>query len=211
MVGIKVNKKEIKIKIVFSGKSNVGKTSIIQSFQNKNQKPETTLGISHIFLKIQREKEVHLHVWDTAGQEIFDSMTKQHFRDSFCVIIVMCYGTEFKASFNNARNKINELQTSEVDKPEHIILVTNKYDLLDKNTDQEKQVQKYLQIENNKNLKHFNTSAINGENIQTLFDYLTQLACDHIPNHEEIEDDKVNIEDNNGGNKQSPKKNCCEN
>ena len=67
-----------KKKIVLLGKSGVGKTSIILRYINKTfyENTSSTIGADFLAAEVKvNKKSVFLQVWDTAGQEIYDSLT----------------------------------------------------------------------------------------------------------------------------------------
>ena len=67
------DKKQHQVKVILIGDSGVGKTSLVEQFQNgkisSNQKP--TIGADFAKRKVQLDdgREVFLQLWDTAGQE----------------------------------------------------------------------------------------------------------------------------------------------
>ena len=91
---IEVDVTTYKIKLVFLGDSNVGKTSIIHRFcENKFEENGLVSTISvafkNKFLKIDSFTQVNMNIWDTAGQEKFRSMTRSYLRDSHGVFLFL--------------------------------------------------------------------------------------------------------------------------
>ena len=79
------------VKVVVIGDSSVGKTSIIQTFQNskftQNYKP--TIGADFSFKEIVLDdRVVTLQIWDTAGQERFQSLGPAFYRGADCCCLV---------------------------------------------------------------------------------------------------------------------------
>ena len=66
------------IKVILLGDTNVGKSSVIQRFKNNtfnyNQQPTLTLEHYNLIIKINTFT-LRMQIWDTAGQEKFDSIT----------------------------------------------------------------------------------------------------------------------------------------
>ena len=91
-------------KVILIGDSGVGKTSILNRSVYNKFEPEqlTTLGASfkskEVFFSLEGEqKSIKLQIWDTAGQEKFQSLTKMYFRDAKAALIV--YDITDKESF----------------------------------------------------------------------------------------------------------------
>lgn len=118
-------------KVVLVGPSFVGKTSIIsRAFNNtfsSNVKP--TIGSGFAKGVIQgNTKAVKLEVWDTAGQEMYQSLTPLFFTGSSVAVLV--YDVTSRASFE----QLGKYKTMLADNvPDHclIIVAGNKVDLVD--------------------------------------------------------------------------------
>ena len=96
-------------KVVIIGDSSVGKTSILFRFvYNKfDQQNMPTLGagfktteVAFIDPQTQEAGKTKLNLWDTAGQEKFDALTKIYFKQAEAAIIV--YDVTSEASFEKA-------------------------------------------------------------------------------------------------------------
>jgi len=79
-------------KIVLLGESGVGKTCIIDSFQKDKFDPNKMTSISATFIrrniKLENSKEITLNIWDTAGQELFKSLSQIYYKDADAAILV---------------------------------------------------------------------------------------------------------------------------
>ncbi len=131
------------LKLVFLGESSVGKSSIIQRFQNNtfSEGKASTIGAAFLSKKILRKETnsktislINLQVWDTAGQERFHNLTPLYYRNSNVALVVFDLTDSF--SFQKAEYWINELKDYieegiEGERPQlKIILVGSKLDLL---------------------------------------------------------------------------------
>ena len=101
------DKDNISCKVVLVGDTGVGKTSIIERYINdkydENQK--TTLVSSYTFKKIdikKYNKSISLDIWDTAGQEVYRSLSKNFYLNASIGILV--YDISRKASFESIRD-----------------------------------------------------------------------------------------------------------
>ena len=99
------------IKVIFLGDTNVGKSSVIQRLKNNtfnyNQQPTLTLEHYNLIIKINTFV-LRMQIWDTAGQEKFDSITSNYYRSTDVAIFV--YGIDNKESFNRIPGWIKELE-----------------------------------------------------------------------------------------------------
>lgn len=98
------NETPIPCKVILVGESGVGKTSIISRFINKyDEKPESTLS-SYFTNKtiIVDGYKLNLEVWDTAGQEIYRSITSLFYKDAYICLLV--YDITNKTTFNCIRD-----------------------------------------------------------------------------------------------------------
>ena len=93
------------IKVVVIGDSGVGKTSIIQMFQNlrftDHFKPTIGADFSNKEISIDG-KIVTLQIWDTAGQERYQSLGTAFYRGADCCVLV--YDITSTTSFDNVLN-----------------------------------------------------------------------------------------------------------
>lgn len=100
------------MKIVLIGDSSVGKSALVTRFV-QNQLPATskaTVGIAffkQIVVDPDTNEEYTLQIWDTAGQEKFQSVTTHHYRAADGALLV--FDTTSEASFRNLDRWLNEL------------------------------------------------------------------------------------------------------
>jgi|SaaInlStandDraft_6_1057023.scaffolds.fasta_scaffold00062_29 Ras-related protein Rab-1A len=152
------------IKTIIIGNADVGKSSLCHKIIN-NEIPiaySSTVGVD-FFAKIYEfnDFKLKLHIWDTAGQEKFKTLTKSFFRQAEFVILMFNYNDI--ESFNSLQDWLNLFNKyCCVDKP-YIIVIGNKLDLK-KNVDFTN-VQDFC-IKNN--LKLYNTS-LKKNNFEIIF------------------------------------------
>ena len=121
-------------KIILIGDSSVGKTSILQSYCHGDildKYPQATIGVDyHRKILEKNKKKYYLELWDTAGQEKYNSMLNSYFRGADVIIIV--YDINNPKSFENIsywRDK--SLSESRIEPT--IVVLGNKIDLSIKN------------------------------------------------------------------------------
>lgn len=80
-----------KAKVVLAGPASVGKTAIITRYCLGKFDPELnpTIGANFVQTTITTPvRTVNAEIWDTAGQEIYKSLTSSFFNDANCAILV---------------------------------------------------------------------------------------------------------------------------
>ena len=72
---------------------------------------EVTVGVEFGTLLVKLEQQVFkLQIWDTAGQEKFDSLTKMYFKGAEAALIV--YDVTNQLSFEKAQKWVRDLNDS---------------------------------------------------------------------------------------------------
>ena len=119
------------LKVILLGNGAVGKTSIITAFYDESFSEHniSTLASSYIIKKIEVDnKKIILNVWDTAGQEKFNSISKLFLKNS--KIIILVYDVTKKDSFKGVNYWYDFITNNLSDFV--IGLAGNKTDLLEK-------------------------------------------------------------------------------
>ena len=116
------------IKFLVIGDASVGKSNIISKYiSNKTELTyDMTIGIE-LAVKYVTIDEIKykLHIWDTAGQEMFRSISKMYYRDAKCCLIV--YDITNRKSFLSLQNWYDEIIKAEPFI--NITIIGNKTDL----------------------------------------------------------------------------------
>ena len=89
----KQKEKELDIKVVLLGESGVGKSCIISRYANNifTQFSLSTILCSNISKTITLNKDkdiIKYTIWDTAGQEKYRAITKNHYQDADVILLV---------------------------------------------------------------------------------------------------------------------------
>ena len=168
---MEVNITTYEIKLVFIGDSNVGKTSIIRRYcENKFDEVSIISTVSVAYnnkkLKVDPFTEVHMKIWDTAGQEKYRSMTRGYLRGSNGIFLV--FDLSLKQSFDSLNSWLDEIKSSDVDETCVKMLIGNKYDFKEKEVNEE--TAKKFAEENN--MKYLSVSAKDGVNIESMFEIM---------------------------------------
>ena len=189
----------------------VGKTNILSRYTHGKFYPDydVTLGTEFMAKSISiNDKNIRLQIWDTAGEEAFRSITRSYYKSSACAFIV--YDITNMKSFDNIKIWLNDVHDL-CNKNTLIYLIGNKSDL-----DNERQVSKEegQKFANENNLKFYETSALNGDNIEDIFiqsatDLVNKLDSGEIL---DIKNSGIKIFDNidnNNINEDKSQNKCC--
>lgn len=153
------------IKSAIIGDYGVGKTSIISRYTiGKYYESETpTLGVDFLHKEVDyKENRYKIQIWDTAGQEKFESIVRSYIRDlNVCILV---FDVNCKKSFLRLKKWIDDIEYI-VENPIYIALVGSKIDFGFREVSQveiDDFCKKY-------NLKYMECSAKNNENIDPIF------------------------------------------
>lgn len=167
---------EMAIKVVIVGNGAVGKSSMIQRFCRgiftRNYKK--TIGVDFLERCVRVSGEdVRLMLWDTAGQEEFDAITKAYYRGAQACVIV--FSTTDRRSFDAVESWKRKVDVECPDIP--MVLVQNKIDLLDEALadPQEVNMQSHRM-----GLRLFRTSVKENLNVEDVFHYLAECYLDRL-------------------------------
>lgn len=154
------------VRLLMVGDSSCGKTSLVLRFDQNvfSTKFVTTIGVDYRDKMVKIEgAPMRLQLWDTAGQERFRSLTSNFFgrADGF----VLCYDLSNRPSFDHVIGWMRDIKTRAPPDCD-IVLCGNKSDL---------DADRVVQYEDGKNLadeygvQFFETSALTGHNVETMF------------------------------------------
>ena len=172
------------VKILLIGESGVGKTCVLQRFNNGefmvNHLTTIAIDFKVKFFKVG-ETMLKMQIWDTAGQERFHTLTQGFFNCSHGIVVV--YSVTDIKSFQKISHWISQIKQHA---PEYtrVILIGNKCDLKDERVVSYEQGK---EIADKNNVKFFETSAYNGENIEESFRALAEEILENNVGMEEGE------------------------
>jgi len=197
-------------KFIIIGDSNVGKSCLLLTFVDKRfrNEHEITIGVEFgsKIIELNDKSIIKLHIWDTAGQEYYRSITRAYYKGAIGALLV--YDISDRKSFIHIIDWINEINI--YSHPNiSLILIGNKSDL----TSRQVSYDEGLDLASKYNMLFIETSAKSSFNVDNAFYKLTQ----HIYNI--IKSDNLHLINSNNGiklgnyipndNNINIKNNCC--
>eukprot|EP00929_Paragymnodinium_shiwhaense_P033476 TRINITY_DN18379_c0_g1_i1.p1 TRINITY_DN18379_c0_g1~~TRINITY_DN18379_c0_g1_i1.p1 ORF type:complete len:211 (-),score=36.55 TRINITY_DN18379_c0_g1_i1:184-816(-) len=147
------------MKVVLIGDSSVGKSALVHRFMENQSlaQSKATVGVAFFrrgVLDPETHEEHALQIWDTAGQEKFQSVTTHHYRNADAGLVVFDITNEM--SFLSVDRWLNELREN-TDPSVQLMLVGNKADLTQKRVVSEQRAMTYAR---NNALLYVETSSL---------------------------------------------------
>ena len=181
------------LKVALIGESGVGKSSILSQF---------TEGIFHSYIQSTvgcgfdtrtiKLKEINqaidLELWDTSGRTKFRELDKYFYRNAD--IIILCYDSTSKYSFEELRYYWYEEEIKNVDHDPILVVVANKNDLYDKNEVKDEEGKAFAE---EINAIFQSTSAMSYNSIKSLFENIARKYFDPSFDTNEIENRKKRL------------------
>ena len=125
------NTKEINIKLTIIGDSDVGKTTLIYRYTDNyfNEEIAPTVGLDNKVKKLNIQGlQAKIQIWDTAGQEKYDSLTSQLYKNTDGIILV--FDLTNNNSFIHIKKYIEKIKKN-CDHTIKKLLLGNKVDMKD--------------------------------------------------------------------------------
>ena len=202
----------ITLKILLIGDSTVGKTTLLLQYVDGKFSDShiTTIGVEYKDKNINLDgRELTLQIWDTSGQERYQSITKNFYRNADGIIFI--FDLTNKESFEHMKNWL--MSSVDCNKDFKRILVGNKLDLKNERVVNQESIKKFLE---KNEMKFFETSAKEGTNVDIIFKEISQLILAGKTNEEIIEEfgskkrsSSVLSKDSDLEDKKETKKKCC--
>jgi len=164
----KIDKVNIKFKLVVVGDPGVGKTSTILRFSGKaflrTYIPTMGVNITEKIIRVKKEI-VEAIFWDIAGQVKFQTMRKHFYQGSEAIVLI--FDLTNPMSFRSIKNWYNDVRKNMEREPKLIgYIFGNKSDLVDERKVQESEG---LALAKELNLEYVEISALTGNNIEYAF------------------------------------------
>ena len=197
-------------KLILIGNSCVGKSSIIQRYIQKtfNDEYTCTIGVDFFMKTLDiNDNLIKLQLWDTAGTEKFKSITTGYYRGANAAFVV--FDLTSRISFDSVSEWIqNYYNYSNPNSEKNVVLIGNKSDLKENREISDEEINKFAI---NNNIKYFETSAKNGNNIEECFYYIAEKLMKDMKEKGEDNNDNNIIKSDNLKNKKDiiGEKKCC--
>jgi Rab family protein len=170
--------KSLEAKIVLLGDTGVGKSSLALRFCQGRFPPfhEVTIGAAFLqqIVRVERNRQLKLYIWDTGGQERFRAMAPLYYRDAAGAIIV--YDVTNPSSFDSVKYWVQELQAKGPASVE-MAIAANKMDV--EGAQHSAEDAKAFAEENG--MLFIATSAKSGENVGRLFEQVANKIAANMP------------------------------
>ena len=206
-----INPEIPKYKLIFLGDQSVGKSCILNRFMNDTftEEYEATIGLDFQSKNVQIDnQDIHLLLYDTAGQEKFRALIPMYTRDANIILLV--YDVTSKDSFLHLSDWFKDL--TNVKKEEVIFAVVgNKIDLDDRREVNSNEGENYAKEHD---FIFAEVSAKTGDGFSELFykNLFEKIRTKFRPGgqqpNSEVKDFKFNIEQE--AKKNENKKGCCQ-
>jgi len=175
-------------KIIIIGDVAVGKSCLMLRGTKDEFREDhsVTLAVDFGSLSIKMEnKIVKLQIWDTAGQEAFQSVAKVFYKGAHCIFLV--YDITRAETFEKIKKWLHEVREASSENT-LVILVGNMLDLEDMRTVPK---EKALELKGKENLDAFiETSAKTGLNVKQLFVKVAQMLYSR-DDEKDIKNEKI--------------------
>jgi len=174
---------EIAIKVLIVGNGAVGKSSMIQRYCRGTftKSYKKTIGVDFLEKQLRvHGEEVRLMLWDTAGQEEFDALTKAYYRGAQAC--VFAFSTTDRASLLAVRRWRKKVEDECGDIP--MVLVQNKIDLISQSEIDQFDADK-LALECR--MKLYRTSVKEDLNVAVVFQHLAENYVNKVRSTDSID------------------------
>ena len=207
-----INPEIPKYKLIFLGDQSVGKSCILNRFMNDTftEDYQATIGLDFQSKNVQIDgQDIHLLLYDTAGQEKFRSLIPMYTRDANIVLLV--YDIANKESFDHLPDWLNDLSNVKMDEVIFAI-VGNKNDL---NEERQVSTEKGERFAEEHNYIFHEISAKTSDGFEELFyqKLFEKIRIKFRPAGQqpipEEKEEKFNIENEEEKKEPPKKKRCC--
>lgn len=168
---------KIDLKVVLLGKQYGGKTCLLERFLHDRFTGDAvpyqnTIGAAFGARKMEHnERHIMIGVWDTAGSERYESMSRLYYRDAKAAVI--CYDLTDETSFERAQFWVKELKKHEKDCK--LYLCGTKVDLIQLNKYSRKvDYHTTTDYADEIGAQVFETSSKTAEGVDTMFQKITE-------------------------------------
>ena len=176
---------DVLLRLIVIGDSNVGKSSLVRRYSQGafDGMTSTTVGIDYSNKRMERDGKVYkIQFWDTAGQEVYNSLAKITIRDSQGIVLV--YDASKKETFQALKSRWSKLVDEYASKTAFKIVVANKIDLT---SEREVSTQEGKAFADSLGVSYYETSAMIDHNVNEMFGRLLDNIIENSSFENELE------------------------
>jgi len=166
----------VDLKLILLGHKNVGKTSVFNRYIH-DEFGQTTMTIGAYFGMKQcnlPDRSCNLAIWDTAGEEKFDSLTNFYCRNARAALI--CYDITNYESFQGLGRWVEKIH-NEAEPNCAILIIGNKADVVEDREDLRKvSLAEAKRYASSINAHVLEASAKSGKNIREAFEQVVRMC-----------------------------------
>ena len=196
---------------IIVGDMAVGKSCLLLQFTDHKfrHQHELTIGVEFGGKTIEvKNKNIKIQIWDTAGQEAFQAITRTYYKGAIGALLV--YDITKRDTFDHINKWINEVK-SNGSKGIVCMLIGNKKDLEDQ---RQVRYEEGKEIADKNDMLFLETSAKTSENVQECFylsaeKILEQISKTGIDPTLPSKNVKISIDEDKDEEETKEKKSCC--
>lgn len=167
-------------KYIIIGDTGCGKSCILKRFVDDEfcNEHDLTIGVEFGAKTIlsKNGQKIKIQVWDTAGQEMFRSITRSYYRGATVAVVV--FDTSRYDTFKDIKKWFDDIHSMGNNKT-IIVLVGNKYDLAHRRQVKEQDARN---LADKYNCFYMEASAKTGHNIDNIFKIPLEKALENLEN-----------------------------
>jgi len=174
---------EISVKVVIVGNGAVGKSSMIQRYCRGTftKSYKKTIGVDFLEKQLRvHGEDVRLMLWDTAGQEEFDAITKAYYRGAQACVVA--FSTTDRDSLLAVRKWRKKVEDECGDIP--MVLVQNKIDLIAQSEINQSEAEA---LSRELNMRLYRTSVKDDLNVSVVFQHLAENYVNKVISSDSVE------------------------
>jgi small GTP-binding protein len=170
------------LKFVMVGDSGVGKSQLLRRFVRKDfsHDPKSTLNMEFSTRDIPFERcIVKAQIWDTVGQERFESLTKAYYRDAMGALLI--YDITNKQSFENMKSVWHKQLKEYGHERMQIVVVGNKHDDAGDESKRQVSIKEATEFARANRMDFAETSALSNSKVEAVFRRMILTVAPVIP------------------------------
>lgn len=158
-----------KLKAVIVGDAAAGKSALLNRYTTGRFDDTYTCTVGVDFAsRVIRDGQVQLQIWDTAGLEMYRSLTRAYFRD--IGVLLVCYDTNNRASFDHAESHWHSATTTMKHIPTALVGLKKDKPRSAVSSDEGRQLAHRL------NAQFYECSSKTGEGVEAIFEGLVDAV-----------------------------------